>query len=145
MLPAQKAVMHPQIFTDSPSYFMVWWTCWGPTRSPSPIQHHDISFELNLCIFVSSLKIMHFQSSMVQFSYLWASFKCMYTTSLKTRLTTNVKQHLTCFIWNLFCCRICSSKSTFCNENDTMPLLTICKKFWTPSSLCLNLAPYIFP
>ena len=71
---------------------------------PSPIQHHDLPSKLNLSIIVSSLKITHFQSSMVQFSYLWATlmdartclrvingFLCCScapnTMSLKSRLT----------------------------------------------------------
>ena len=65
-----------------PPCFTVWWTCWGPTRSPSPIQHHDLPYELNLFIFVSSLKTPCFQSSMVQFSNLWANLRRvnMFTT-----------------------------------------------------------------
>ena len=66
--PSPKAVMHLQIATNPSSCFTVRWTCWGPVlHSPSPIQNHDLPFELNLFIFVLSLKITHFQSSMVQF------------------------------------------------------------------------------
>ena len=96
---------HVYPIINASSCFTIWWTCWGPTCSPSPIQHHDLPSELNLFIFVSSLKIMCFQSSMVQFSYLWANLKCARTclrlkicflrcicssnpTSLKACLTT---------------------------------------------------------
>ena len=118
--PDPKVVMHPQIITDPPPCFTVWWTCWGPTRPPSPIQHHDLPFDINLFIFVSSLKITHFQSSMVQFSYLWANLERMRTclrlingflcctcapnlTSLKTRLKLMLDNNLhvsnrTCFV-----------------------------------------------
>ena len=67
--------MHPQIITNPPPCFMVWWTCWGPMWHSSPIQHHELSSRLNLIIFVSSLKFTCFQLSMVQISYLWASLK----------------------------------------------------------------------
>ena len=70
-----KVVMHPQIVADPTLCFTIWWTCGGPTRSKSPIQHHDLPFELNVFNFVSSLKMTRFQSSMVQFSYLWASLR----------------------------------------------------------------------
>jgi hypothetical protein len=78
-VPSPKAVMHPQTIIDPPPCFTVWWTCWGPTQSQSPIQHHDLPFELNLFIFVLSLKITRFQSSMVQSSYLWANIMCVRT------------------------------------------------------------------
>ena len=43
--------MHPQIITDPPPCFTIWWTCWGPTRSLSPIQHYDLRYELQpICL-----------------------------------------------------------------------------------------------
>ena len=56
-------------------WMSTWCTCWGPTCPPSPIQHHDLPSKLNLFIFVTSLKITCSQSSMVQFSYLWANHR----------------------------------------------------------------------
>ena len=58
---------------------------------------------------------------------------------------SDVRQQFTCFTLNLFCYRKCSSKLTFNNESDTTPLLSVCKKLWTPSSLSLNIAPSILP
>ena len=43
------------------------------------LQHHDLPSELNIFIFVSSLKTMCFQSSMVKFSYLYANLTCART------------------------------------------------------------------
>ena len=45
-----------------PPCFTVSWTCCGCTSSPSVIRHHDLSLELNMLIFVSSLKMTRFQS-----------------------------------------------------------------------------------
>ena len=42
----------------------------------------------------------------------------------------DVRQQFTCFILKLLCCHRCNSKSTFSNESDTTPLLSICKKLW---------------
>lgn len=50
-----KVVVHLQIITNPPLCFMVSWTCCGQIRLPSPIQHHDLPFELNLFIFVALL------------------------------------------------------------------------------------------
>jgi hypothetical protein len=153
-----KAIMHPQIITNPPPCFTVWWTCWGPTCYPSPIQHHDLLSELPLFMFVSSLKITHFQSWKVQFSYLWVTSGVREhvfdseTTSFVALvhpiqhllkhasqwfLTTN-----TCFKSKLFCCHRFNSKLTFSNKSDIMPLLSVCKKLWRPSSLSLNLAQH---
>ena len=136
--------MHPQIIKQ-PTFFTVWWTCWGPTRSPSQIQYHDLPYECNPFIFVSSSKGMHFQSSMVQFSYLWANstrartclqirngFVCCTCapnpTSLKAHLTMISNKKFTCFKSELFCCHRCISESTFHNKSDTTPLLLVWKK-----------------
>ena len=52
MLPAWK----PSCITKLPPCLTFWWACWGPTCFPSPIQYHDLPFELNLFIFVSLLE-----------------------------------------------------------------------------------------
>ena len=157
-----KTIMHPQIITDPPPCLTVWWTCWGPTRSSSPIQLHDLPFELHLFIFVLSLEITHFQLSMVQFSYLWANYRacqnmftiekwflllhlCTQSSLSQSTPYSDVKQEFTCLKSKSSCCHICNSKSTFSNKSDTMPLLLVYKKLWMPSSLSLNLAPYIIP
>ena len=57
----------------------------------------------------------------------------------------DVRQQFTCFRSKLFRCGIINFKSTFGNKIDTTPLLSVCKKLWTPSFLSLNLAPYIHP
>ena len=58
---------------------------------------------------------------------------------------SDVRQQYTCFKSKLFWCHKCSSKSIFNIKSDTWPLLLVCKKLWTPSSLSLNLATYILP
>ena len=161
--PWPKSCYASLIITDAPLCFMVWWTCWGPTRSPSPIQHHDPPHELDLFIFVLSLKITRLQSSMVQFSYLWANLRhartclrfkngflfctCASNISNLSQSTphNDVKQQFMGFRSKLFCYRRCSSKWTFSCKSDTRPFLSIYKKLWTPSSLSLNLAPYVLP
>ena len=106
--PSPKTVLHPRIITDPPPCFIVWWTYWGLIYAPSPIQHHNLPFELHLFIFVLSLKIVRFRSSMVQFSYFWANLRrartcsqiingflcCTCAPSLKTRLTVMPNNNL---------------------------------------------------
>ena len=57
----------------------------------------------------------------------------------------DVSQQFTCFRSKLFCCHMCNSKSTFIIKSDTTLLLLVYQKLWMPSSLFLNLAPYILP
>ena len=73
----------------------VCWICCGYTGSPYVIEHQDLPSELNLFIFVSSLKITRFQSWTVQFAYLRA----------------NLTRTWTCFLVNngFFCCT-CTTK-----------------------------------
>jgi hypothetical protein len=67
-------------------------------------------------------------------------------SSLSQSTTHNdVRQQSTCSKSKLFCCHKFSSNMTFSNKDDMTPLLSVCKKLWTPSSLSLNLAPYILP
>ena len=66
-------------------------------------------------------------------------------SSLSQSIPYNDVKQFTCFILNLSCCHKCSSKSTFSNKSDTTPPLVICKKLEMPSSMSLNLAPYILP
>ena len=150
--PGPKVVMHSQIITNPPPCFTIGWTCWGP------IQQHDLPYELNLFIFVSSLKMTRFQSSMVKFSYLWANLKrvktCLWLiidflcstcapnpTSLKSTPHNDVKQQYNYFKLKLFCCRKCNFKLTLSNKNDTTLLLSICKKLWMSSSTSLKSRP----
>ena len=67
-------------------------------------------------------------------------------TAFKACLTMMSKQQFTCVHIGVFFfyCR-CSSKSTFNNGSDTMPLLSVCKKLWITSSLSFNLTPCILP
>lgn len=69
---------------------------------------------------------------------------CTQSSLSKNTLQSDVKQQFTSFKTKLFCCVRCSSKSTFNNKNNTTLLFFIYKKLWTPSSLSLNLTPYIF-
>ena len=105
---------------------------------------HGPPFELSLFIFVLWLKITRFQSSMVQFSYLWENLKsartclrlingfffhlCDQSNHSKSTPRSDVKQQFTCFRSKLFCCHRCNSKSIFNNKSDTMHLLSNCKK-----------------
>ena len=73
--PGAKAIMHPQIVTDPPPCSMVWWTCWGPTRSPSPIQHYDLPFEVNLFFFGLVIENHTFSIINAPISYFWANLK----------------------------------------------------------------------
>ena len=124
------------------------------------LQHHDLPSELNLFIFVSSLKIMCFQLSMVQLSYFWANLRhartclqiiicflcyiCAFNpSSFKARLIVMLDKLFISFRPNMFCCCRCNSKLTFSNRIDTMPLLSVYKKFKTPFYLSFNLVLYI--
>ena len=156
--PSPKTVLHPRIITDPPPCFIVWWTYWGLIYAPSPIQHHNLPFELHLFIFVSSLKIVRFRSSMVQFSYFFSKpqacenmftnhkwFPLLHLCTLSQNTPhSDAKQQFTYFRSKLFCYCRCSSKSTFNNKSSTTPHLLVCKKLWTPSSLSLNLTPTTF-
>ena len=62
--------------------------------------------------------------------------------SLKAHLIILSNNNLPISNQIFFCCK-CNSKSTFNNKSDTTPLLLVYKKLWTPTSLFLNLAPYI--
>ena len=62
-------------------------------------------------------------------------------TSLKARLTLMLDNNLHVSYHICFCYWRCSSKLTFSNESDTTPLLLVCKKLWTPSSLSFNPCP----
>ena len=77
----------------------------------------------------------------------WLPLLHLYTQSSLSQSTphSDVRLQFTCFKSKLFCCRTCSSKSTFSNKSDTMLLLWVCKKLWMPSSLSFNLAPCILP
>ena len=103
--PDPKAVMHPQTITAPPPCITIWWRCWGPICSPSPIQHQSLPHELNLFIFLFSLKITCFQSSMVQFPNLW----------------TNLKHARTC-LWpiNCFLCCTCAPNLASLKTHFTM-------------------------
>ena len=86
-------------------------------RFPALVQHHDLPFELNLFTFVSKLKIMHFQSTMIQFSYLWA----------------NLMRARTCLrLINGFLCCICTPNLAFLKARHTMT--SINNKFVSHSS-----------
>ena len=93
MLPAHKFLCIPK---SSPTHHHA--SRLGPMCSPSQIQHNDLPFELNLWIFVLSLKIMCFQSSMVQISNLWANLRRV-RTCLRLR--------------NGFLCCTCAPNPTF--------------------------------
>ena len=73
-------------------------------------------------------------------------FHCIrapHPTTLKANLTAMSNNTLNLFLSNLFCYRKCDFKSTFGYESNTTPLLSVCKKLWTPSSLYLNLTPCV--
>ena len=77
-----KSCHTTQIMICPPPCFTFCWTCCGCTCSPSVIQHQDLSSELNMFIFISTLKITHFQSWMVQFAYMWANLTHSWTCFL---------------------------------------------------------------
>jgi hypothetical protein len=129
-------------------------------RSPSPIQHHDLTYELNLSLFVSSLKFMHFHQWSNSHTFelnhacenMFMTKKLLHLLHLCTQSNhsqstpyNDVKQQFTCFVSKMFCCHKSNSKSTFNYKSDTMPLVSVCKKPWMPSYLSLNLTPNIFP
>jgi hypothetical protein len=70
-------------------------------------------------------------------------YLCTQSNVSQSSPQSNVKQQFKCLISKLFWCRRCRSKSTFNTESDTMPLLPIYKKLWTPSSLSLNLTSFL--
>ena len=81
-VPSPKVVIQPHIMICPPSCFTVCWTCCGCTCSPFVIQHQDLPSELNMFIFVSSLKIMRFQLWMIQLAYMRANLTRAWTCLL---------------------------------------------------------------
>ena len=140
MLLAQKPSCFPTSSQDPPPCFTIWWICWGPTYFPSPIQHHDLLFELNLFIFVLSLKITFpiikdpilkplskpqaCENMFMTQKWLPLLHLCTQSNLSQSMPHRDVKQQLTCLRSNLFWCHKCSSKMAFNNESDTTPLLS---------------------
>ena len=157
-----KVVMHPQTITDPPPCFMIWWTCWGPRRSPSPIYHHDLPSKIKhiyLFLITDYHTIPIINGSILIPLCKPQVCKNMFTTQKRFPLLhlctqssifestphNDVRKQFTCFISKLYCCCKYSSKSTLRSKSDTVPLLTGCKELWTLSSMSFNLTPYILP
>ena len=131
-----NVVMHSQIITNPPPCFTIWWTYWGPTCSPSPIQHHDLPFEF-ICPIIENHTfpiindpILIFWANLRQArtcSQLNNGFICctcaLNPTSLKARLTMMSDNNLHVSK----CCCICTSKLIFTNNSDMAPLLSVSK------------------